>query len=379
MTSPLRIALAGALLAAAPGIASADEWDVPQPAWEGVWQGTVGNLPVHVCLDKTPYEQKGAYYYDRVKRLLRLSPAEDAGQWLEQDADGHDGARWRLAAGPDGLGGTWSDGKKQLPVRLARIGGASKDFDGPCGSLAFHRPRLAPVKLTSRQASMDDASYTVWSFKPGPWFGDGVGVETFTLDRAGAPVARVNALLRAALPKPDGTGDWLDCVTGSVNALGQDGEYSESLEPTIIGERWLAVSQGGEYFCGGAHPETIASLRTFDLVAGSEVNPLDWFGPRAVHRETLDDGDGSVSRTLTPEFRAALLQGWKSDGDAAECDDAMRGQDYWNVGIARGALVFTPDFPHAIMACSDDFEMPLARLAPWLNDAGKAVVATLPR
>jgi hypothetical protein len=243
--------------------------------------------------------------------------------------------------------------------------------------MAFHRPRLAPVKLASRHATRDGASYTVWSFKPGPWFGDDTGIETFTLDRSGAPVARVNALLRGVLPKADGTGDWLDCVVGGANALGEGGEYSETLAPTLITQRWLAVSRTGEYFCGGAHPETIAQPRTFDLVAGSEVDPLDWLGPKAVRREPSDDGK-YVSKTLTPEFRAALLQDWKGGDDEAECGDAIRGQDYWSVGIARGALVFTPDFPHAITACAEDFAMPLARLTPWLNAEGKKALATLP-
>jgi hypothetical protein len=373
--SSCKFALASAAiaLAAAPMSAQADEWNTPQPAWEGVWQGTIGSLPVHVCLDATPYEQKGTYYYDRIKQLLPLAPGKASGQWLEQGADDKNRAQWSVAVRDGALVGTWNDGRKRLPLHLGRIEGPSQDFDGPCGSVAFHRARLLPVRLASRNSAKDGERYTVLTFKPGPWFGDDAGITTFALDRGGAAVAKVNALLRADLPKPDGTGDLLDCLMSGANANGQDGQYAETIVPTLITQRWLSARQQGEYYCGGAHPENTDALRTFDLARGVEVNPLEWLNAKAAAPE------GEASRTLTPAFRAFLLSGWKGNGADSECDDAVRTQDYWHVGLERGALVFTPEFPRAIMACTEDFRVAFARLAPWLNDHGKSAVATLPR
>jgi hypothetical protein len=138
----------------------------------------------------------------------------------------------------------------------------------------------------------------------------------------------------------------------------------------------LGVRDTSDYFCGGPHPESFSTARTFDLSRGIEVDPLDWFGLKAVHRED-QGGQYGVYKTLTPAFRAAILKGWKGESDA-DCDDAMRSQEDWNVGIARGALVFSPQFPHVIAACTVDFKVPFARLQSWMNEQGKAAVATLP-
>jgi hypothetical protein len=359
-------------LAAMPAWAQGDH---AAPAWQGVWLGTVGSAPVHVCLEADP-DGKGAYYYDRVKRLLRLVPGKAGGEWFEQEQYYKNGARWRIAASDGALTGTWGDGKKELPVRLTRVAVVPGDESGPCGSLAFNRPRVGQVRLTARRATEDGEPYTLLTFKPGSWFGDNVEIVTFALDRPGARIAAVNALLRAALPKPDGTGDWFDCVSGSVDNSGMDGSYDKAIEPTMISARWLSVSDHGNDYCGGPHPESFITSRNFDLVRGIEIDPLDWFGPKAVHREDLG-GTYGIYKTLTPAFRAMILKGWKGEKDA-DCDDAMRNQEDWTVGIARGALVFTPQFAHVIMACTEDFKIPFARLRPWLNDQGNAALPTLP-
>ena len=80
---------------------------------------------------------------------------------------------------------------------------------------------------------------------------------------------------------------------------------------------------------------------------------------------------------LTPRFVSELIGSWKSD--RPECDEAVRTQEHWRVGVVRGALSFAPDFPRVIMACGEEFEIPLERLRPWLNEQGKAAFATLPR
>ena len=364
------------VLAAGPCRAQERDWNAPQPKWEGVWQGTIGQLSVHVCLDATPYQQKGAYYYDRVKRLLRLVPDKTEGRWLEQDHSDKNGAHWSISAIGDRLEGTWSDGKKVLPVRLTRIDGPSKEYEGPCGSMAFLRPRLAPVQLISKHRTLDGKRYTTWTFKAGPWLNDEVEITTFTLDRSDPQTAKINALLRAALPKADGTGEWLDCVAGNVNWSGRDGTYYKIIEPRLIGKRWMAANEHGDYYCGGAHPESVNTPRTFDLALGMEVDPLDWFGPKAVHREDLG-GEYGIYKTLTPSFVKVVLNGRNLDD--FDCDQATKEQESWSVGIKAGALVFTPNFPRVIMACGEDFEVSFARLQPWLNGQGKAAIATLPR
>jgi hypothetical protein len=363
---------------AAPATAqpAVDEWGVPAPAWEGVWVGAVGAFPVHVCLDKTPYEQKGAYYYDRTKGLLRLEPGATDGEWIEQVTYGRNGARWSLSVDRGEIVGVWNEGPRKLPIRLKRIGGPSQDFDGPCGSMTFHRPRAVQGRLTSKAGSLGGTKFTTWTFTPGPWLADAVAISTFTLDRPGLAAARVDALLRAVLPKSDGTGEWLDCVAQNVNTSSMDGTWAKTVEPTLISDHWLAANEHTEDNCGGPHPNYWNRGRTFDLVAGAEVDPLDWLGTKALTREDL--GSGVIHRTLKPTFVAVILKGWK-DVERPDCDEAMRTQTDWSAGIAPGALVFSPVFPHVIKACGEEFKVPLARLQPWLNEKGVAAAATLPR
>lgn len=242
--------------------------------------------------------------------------------------------------------------------------------------MAFLGPRLAKVQLTSERLTKDGERYTKWAFVPGPWLKEEVEITTFTLDRPGPQVAKINSLLRAVLPEANGRGEWFDCVAGSVNSHGQDGAYYRSIEPQLIGKRWMTASEQGEYYCGGPHPDNVFSPRTFDLELGIEVDPLDWFGPEAVHREDLG-GDSGIYKTLTPAFIKVVLDARNLDD--SDCDEAIKEQKSWSVGLKAGALVFSPNFPRVIMACGEDFDVPFARLQPWLNSQGKETMATLPR
>lgn len=375
MRSPLPFAaLTGAMLASAVAAQSEeDRWKAPPPAWEGTWAGTIGTLPVHLCLNNTPYMNRGAYYYDAHKALIRLELDDEKQDWVEGELDNKAGPRLKIAGERDALSGTWTDGKRSLPVQLRRIGGPSQEFEGPCSSMEFQRPRVSAVRLTSKAGSMDGAKFTTWSFRPGKPFDD-IEISTFTLDRTDSGVTKVNGLLRETLPRPDGTGVWLDCMASNANAHGTDGSYSESIEPTLITQRWLAVAHSGESYCGGAHPENYNRPRTFDLLAGAEVDPLDWFKPSAVKVETFETSD-EPAKTLTKPFRASILQGWKPEDP--ECGAAIREEEFWNIGIGRAGLVFSPSLPRVIMACGEDFTIPFARLTPWLNAKGQAAVASI--
>ncbi len=363
-----------ALILAAPA-AGQDAWSAPPPPWEGTWRGSIGDLPVHACLNNTPYIENGAYYYDRIKTLIRLERDAARGEWIEGTSD-KPGARWRIALAAGGsITGTWTGGGKTLPVRLARIGGASQDFDGPCASMAFHRPRLSPVRLVSAPGITDGARFTRLTFKPGPPFAE-VEVSSFALDRPGAGVAKVNRLLREILPKADGSGTWFDCMRSNANAHGADGDYRESIEPTLIGARWLAARQTVEDYCGGNHPNNLVRPRTFDLTQGIEVDPLDWLAPAAVEVRRYD-GEVEVTKVMTGKFLAMMLKGYQAD--SPDCEGVLAEREYWKAGIERGALRFVPDLPRVVLACHDEIRVPFARLQPWLNAKGKAAVATLPR
>jgi len=374
MRSALKVAVGAVSLfvAHAPSLSAAP---VPWAWWEGAWAGTIGSHPVHVCLTEGGWRgRQGAYYYDRSKVLIGLAPGTSGERWVEGDDPGKDAPQWLVKPNGAQLSGTWRHGADTLPIRLHRIRRAAEDDQGPCGSTAFQRPRVAGARIRPAPFTKDGERLTRWTFKPDPPFKE-VEFSTFTLNRPGAGIAKVNRVLRSVLPNADGTGEWLDCVSGNVTAQGRDGTYTETMEPVFITRRWLSIRHTTSYYCGGAHPEYSDSLRTFDLLSGDEPDLEGWFSPVAIRIDK--SGRWGPSTSFTPEFRAIILAGWKPDDP--ECEEVVPKHGYWSIGVERGALVFTPDLARIVSACREDFKIPLAKLQPWLNAEGKAAVATLPR
>jgi hypothetical protein len=144
----------------------------------------------------------------------------------------------------------------------------------------------------------------------------------------------------------------------------------------MISRRWLSVASSSDWDCGGAHPDSSSRYRLFDLISGAEAELLDWFTAAAVKRETFE-GSSEVSRTLEPAFRTFILTGWHAAADAAECDEVVRSQDDWSVGLTRDGFVFSPSLPHVVTACSEDFAVDFDRIQPWLTPQARDEVRAL--
>lgn len=369
------------LLAFATGLPAAVRASGPAPI-AGVWEGTLGTQKIRTCFDERSWGTFGAYFYLKHLRAIPLGQPDGASRIFVEGHNETDAKapRWAINAVARGkLSGHWQQGTKRLPIALSKMPAKLEDEESPCGSMAFQGARFQQARTTSVRGTKDGVPITKWTFDPGRPF-ENVAISTFTLDLPGAAAGSINAKLRSVLPHSSDEADWQDCILGNAGSFGSDGEYDEAIEPLLITSGWLSVRHHGGYYCGGAHPENFSNLRTFDLVSGREVDPLDWLLPRAVKREDLGGGNG-VYKTLTSEFVQMILKGWKAGGDAQdeECREATLTQDSWNAGIARGRLVFSPNFPRVIMACGDDYEVPIEELQPWLNDRGKAIVGTLPR
>ena len=61
----------------------------------------------------------------------------------------------------------------------------------------------------------------------------------------------------------------------------------------------------------------------------------------------------------------------------ADCEETVRSHEYWNIGLTRDALLFTPDLPHVAQACGEEFTIPFARLRPFLTEEGAANLRAL--
>ena len=133
-----------ALVLVAPVALPAVAQDEPKPAYYGVWKGTIGAYPVMACLDRDGLGQaRGAYYYLSHLSPIGLAGRDDGPDWDERVNYDASGARWHgVAVKGDALTASWTDGKKTLPVKLARQKFVTKDdYDGPCMGDAFVAPR----------------------------------------------------------------------------------------------------------------------------------------------------------------------------------------------------------------------------------------------
>lgn len=349
------------------------------PAWQGVWQGTIGTLPVRVCLDRHDYDASGggfgAYYYTRHLRLITLEQQGDSKSWAEA-SDAKAGERWRFDTVTQALlTARWTQGARSLPVRLTRAEAVATD-EQPCGSMAFNRPRLTAGRVTTTRASKDGATYWRLAYVPGSQFADSVTLETFALDGRTPAIARVNAVLGRVLPGDPAKSDWFECLAGNLNFNARDGDYQQTVAPEMITPHWLTASHDINYYCGGAHPDGGVNARTFDLDAGTEVDLNDWLAASAVKSERFE-GSTDVSRTLTPAFRAFVLARWKPE--EAECREPVTEAESWDIGLTRQGLAFTPELAHVVAACAEPILVGFDRLAPWLGPHGRNEVARFRR
>jgi len=342
----------------------------------GVWQGEIGGLPIRACFSTRDSSAFGSYYYERHRRLIALEAEEDSGSvFREIDARDSGHPRWRVER-VDGtsLTGSWTQGRRALPVRLTRVAGwesepGEEGENGPCMSMAFNAPRLAGIEVTQAAASVDGTAYRRLTLRHDGQFE--ANVETFALERDDAAARRVNAMLSEAL-----AGDppqWFECVRNALRFFPHEGSFDQRLEPAIISGGWLSVVQNHDSYCGGNHPNGGKTYRTFDLSSGSEVDPLSWFGPMWVERSPPESEE--IYYTLRPELRERILAPWRSE--APECDEAIRSQDFWNAGITRQGFVFAPSLPHVIQACGEEFSLSFDSVRDLLTSEGAAAVQAI--
>lgn len=356
MISPL-IALAAAT--AAPG------------ALAGVYEGTIGTLPVRACFSGTERSNYGTYYY--LSRLAAIGLSEEDGRdgvFYEGGGAPESQPRWHIESTAGGrLSGQWRSGARTLPLRLTRVAGTEGE-ESPCSSLAFHQPRLAGVRVVQTRATLDGTAYTKLVLDPRGHFE--TSVETFALDGDGPAVQRINAALGRSL-----AGDppsWLTCAQDSLGQSAFEGSSTEILAPTMISRRWLSVSAHWDGYCGGAHPDSSNTWRLFDLTTGAEIDLNDWLNDAAVERHGTQGTDSDYA-TVRPALKEAVLAGWRPED--AECEEVIRSAEFWNVGLNRDSFTFSPSLPHVVQACGEDFTLAFGRLAPFLTPEGAANVRAL--
>jgi len=345
--------------------------DAAQPAWEGVWQGTIGALPVRACLAQRSEDWAvGSYYY--MSKLVPIAlRKEDSGAWTEHEGGAEEsGGSWTLSnEGANRLSGQWRNGTKTLPVALTRVATRASE-DGPCASDEFHAPRVRPVRVTSKADSRQGIAYAKLTYNVGPGFPD-ASIVGFAIREQQPGDRTINVALRVDTTSPDA--DYLGCDRQQVAQNGTGGSFAYEAEPDLLTAELLSatISTGGD--CGGAHPDDSTFHRTFDRKTGRMIDLGTWFTVRGVKARVADDV--GPYRELTPALRSTVLRHFKFED--SECREAVSEADYWDIGLGRSGLVFTPSLPHVAAACEEPATVPFAQLSAWLSPAGRQGVARL--
>ena len=335
----------------------------------GIWEGTIGNLPVRACFVQRDWGPFGAYYYMSRRRLIPLEPVEGSPNLFSETSAEPGTPRLQVGSvNGDRLDGRWTGGRRALVVRLTRVA-ADVGEEGPCGSMVFHAPRLDRVRTVTRRIATDGVSYSRIELDHGGRFDATVG--TFALDGTGAAVGRLNTALSQSLA--GNPPDWFDCLRAPLDTGPNEGDIHDNREPVMISRRWLSVNYQNDSSCGGAHPNSGLYYETYDLTTGAEVDLHGWFVPAAIRRERIEGADDEL-KTLLPALRSVILAGWTGEG---ECGEIVRDAEYWNIGLRRDAFVFAPSLAHVVQACGEEFTVPFARVRHQLTREGAANIDAL--
>ena len=278
----------------------------PQHPWAGVWQGTIGSLPVHVCLSSPDGKLRtGSYYYDASLVSLRLQPNGETGTLSESKTVGGDeSARWQLAmAGTARLSGQWRQLARTLPVSLSRVPFTAND-DGPCASDAFLAPRIQSVGVAASSVTAKGIRYDRLVYNVGKAFAT-VAMESFAITEVLPGDRAINAALRLNPATPDGDGDFLSCMRQSLSMAGVDGDYAVNVRPAMIAPEFVSASVSVDWYCGGAHPDGSTRHRTFDRRNGKEIDLAGWLLPSAVPARARVGERGPTA--ITPALRRLIL------------------------------------------------------------------------
>ncbi|WP_088309485.1 hypothetical protein [Novosphingobium sp. B 225] len=344
------------------------------PLLDGVWKGTIGTLPVRVCLmDVNASSPRGSYYYLSQMKPIALEKPDGNKGWLEQTGAK---ARWSITlAGANKVTGSWTTGDRTLPVSLTRVAmGDDGELDGACWSDAFMAPRIIPTRLVASPVKAGKLAYSKLKLEVGKWFEE-VDIATFQIPVQRPGDKAINLALRALIDPKQGRADYASCLQGNLGLSGTDGEMSLAAEPSFVSAEWIDVQIDEGNYCGGAHPNYSSSHMVYDRASGKEVQLAQWLAPKGMSAK-WDAGAKYWDTRLLEPLRKLVLAAMPPI-EEADCQSAVAEAESWDLALTPKGITFTPFLPHAMLACADDAELTFAQLAPYLSPAGKAGVARM--
>jgi hypothetical protein len=353
-------------------------------SWNGVWDGTIGDLPVRACLQHNDYGDFGAYYYHRHLSIITLgaaAPAPKAGEttrWTEDpnNQENGKGAIWSITSGAsDQLSGTWAQNGKSLPLRLQRIATPTDDDTNACGTAQFSALRAIKPKIKSAPGQFERRPIREFTADVGKHLD--VEISSFALPGDSPALRKVNAELLSSLPRDAAGSDYMDCTQNNLGSIGYDGDYRSNDHPVLITRTWMVDVRDVSYTCGGAHPDAYSSYRVWNLESGEVADLWSWMAPAAATTTVEHSGtkDAYSIHKIGPALRKQLVKRWSRDDE--DCSSVAAETDDWQVYVTRGGLTFSPQLPHVINACTEEVVIPFSQAGKLLTGPGRAALASV--
>lgn len=359
----MRVSLwAPALLLAVAGNCSA------QDAWRGIWEGTIGQMPVRVCLDGKDGEDSRYYYLKHGKDILLQRIEGEEGGWQEgEEHSDQPGGKWQLTKeGADIMRGTWLSAKagKKSPILLKRTTVPVSEERSLCEGEYFFQPvadaeRLVPgpVKFFGRH------SYQELSTRmPRHGRQDSDVPNAIVLRDYGDSGASVNQFLLQRLRQR------LARHHDTRNGLAESRE-----EVVWLSDRWLSLREM-EWASGHGISGSSTWFETWDLATGKKFKLWRWFNARsgAWHEEAGNDGVEQAFTTTRALQKA--IGPFDNNGGDPDCKDP--GKSWREPRLVPGGIEFEAGVTGP---CLESVVVSFKVLQPFLNEEGRRQAAALQR
>jgi hypothetical protein len=265
------------------------------------------------------------------------------------------------------LDGSWNspDGTRTLPIALTRVHVAGDDV--ACGAyapgaahIAYDAPRVAGVEIIEGE----DFAHTLTAAE--------AHVSSVQVPKDAPHAAAFNAAMRAWVVEQ--IGSYFECGDSMLNngrLNGGDPDFETKREFEWQSGDWVVLNEWYSLYCGGAHPSSGVTYRTWNLADGKPVDLWTWI------RKGKARCDNGIDCGYEPPPQLSELLHSKAEDAGAECSDAIKDNTYYQLRPVRTGIVFTTEFPHVIQACDTDIELSDAEVAPFLSAAGKRALASL--
>jgi hypothetical protein len=325
--------------------------DPQPPAWQGVYEGTIGSAHVVAALA----EDGARYFYaGKANDLGLIVSAQGTALSIEEtltptiaDDDLKDHPQllsglWKVNFADDAIKGTWTDAQEKhpLPISLRRVSTADQSLYGASTSLgnpgAYGGRWIKAAPALVAEAKEEIAGPLTFRLLRDPQFGGAVprllrAPPNVNIEAVNQSLDRLQIYLR--LQDRDcfqglraNRARTAEGKIGDIDKSGADETSPAVLTPGFATDHVLTLDESEMTYCGGAHPDQILETFTFDLSDGAQLTSLGFedsnedLGPKALGR-VLDLESPAKRAKFTALWMGMMRAAIKADRKGAPPSD----------------------------------------------------------